>query len=840
LALPERLSLYDEVRSRGYEASIIGTYNLNFHFYERVVLRRLQSSGCRHNIVLADGAQCAEALASGDFHPKLCGSAYTILPIHCASAFHPKFIMLLGRKKARLIVGSHNLTISGFGLNREIATTFDAKPEEASALIARKVWGFVNAWTEGFPREIQQVISSTERISPWLTAFDEEDPQSPLLCSLPSGPSLWNQLRPLLPQKVRRIYIISPFFDSKLAFVRTLMNELNPKECLIAVHHQSTNIPPEAKSLLKDCRFIDVTHLGEGWNSSLHAKVYGFELGNGKTIVVSGSANASDPAWIAPPSKRNAEMVAVHNDGDRMWTRLGLAQLSELPDLDEEGWKAIRLRTARAEPVRVSCETPFLATRAAEGFLVNRGFTQGVRADRILVFAKTDESIPSVETIEISGEQALCVCRDAAILDSATRLEVVHVNGLRRIALVHRIDELLDKAAGSRRQEFRRAFAGLEGDPEQLTELLKVVEKAIFDEPVSLSESSERSKANQGKKLSKPETIAEPTSLMISAKDTVHARRRQRRVFASSDLALIIDALIYRLGRGLYEESEGPAVVQPSDVDLRDEATEPPALVQIDGHVLAKLCRSKINRLFGRMVRQLELAVERGKDATTPVIQLAAVLGVVKHLRLGQSNFEWLPRGEKVVDPEHQCEFFKEASRLLYAPDCQVAAKALAEHDQCEFDELTAVRGLLAWLALDCGVDRRIPFKPLLDDPDIIRENLTQFGYFLPVISECALDSFATTMLTSVSGEQKNENRDSAAYHLRWAHDLLKVAENKQSNQSPIELGDIAVPLNMKEVPLSIVVDVQSNKLGLLDLNTGEPRYFAMGYLRRIQPLRPQ
>jgi hypothetical protein len=27
---------------------------------------------------------------------------------------------------------------------------------------------------------------------------------------------------------------------------------------------------------------------------------------------------------------------------------------------------------------------------------------------------------------------------------------------------------------------------------------------------------------------------------------------------------------------------------------------------------------------------------------------------------------------------------------------------------------------------------------------------------------------------------------------------------------------------------------------GLLDLNTGEPRYFAMGYLRRIQPLRPQ
>jgi hypothetical protein len=99
-------------------------------------------------------------------------------------------------------------------------------------------------------------------------------------------------------------------------------------------------------------------------------------------------------------------------------------------------------------------------------------------------------------------------------------------------------------------------------------------------------------------------------------------------------------------------------------------------------NVLAKLCRGKINRLFSRMTAQLELAVKRGKDATTPVIQLA-VLGVVKHLRLGQSNFAWLPRGEKLVDPEHECEFFKEASRLLYAPACGLSAKALAVSPDC-------------------------------------------------------------------------------------------------------------------------------------------------------------
>lgn len=838
MAALERLSLYDEVRSRGYEASIIATYNLNFHFYERVVLRRLQSSGCRHNIVLADSAQCAQALASGDCLPSLCGSAYTLLPILGASAFHPKFIMLLGRQKARLIVGSHNLTISGFGLNREIATAFDAKPGEETSATVRKVWDFVTAWTGRFPREIQQVIGSTESITPWLTS-DDVDAQSPVLCSLPSGPSLWNQLKPLLPAKIKRIYIISPFFDLKLAFVRTLMNELNPKECLIAVHRQSTNISADAESLVDGCRFLDVTQLGKGWDNSVHAKIYGFEFGNGKMFIVSGSANASEPAWLPAPLKRNAEMIVTHKDGDGIWKRLGLTRLSESPDMDADGWNAIRLRTAQAEREKVGGHQAFLAIRSGEGFLVNRSFSDGVQADRIRVFAKADDGRPEVERIENLGEQSLCVCRDVAVRESATRLEVM-TNRLRRVAFVHHIDSLLDVAAGTRRHEFRKALAGIETDPEQLTELLRVVEKAIFDEPIAVGGGEAPGNVINGRKPANPEAAAEPRSLMISVKDTVNARRRERRVFAASDLALIIDALIYRLGKGLDEEADGPAVVEPSDVDLRDENTEPPPPLPVDGHTLAKLCRSKINHLFGRMERQLELAVKRGKGATTPVIQLAAVLGIVKHIRLAQSTFEWLPRGEELIDAKRKCEFFKEAARLLYAPNCRVAAMALAEHDRCEFDELTVVRGLLSWLALDCGVDSRLTPKALADDANIARETLTRLGYFFPVVSECARDPFAATMLTSVANEQNERCGESAACQLRWASEVLKANKNKQSDSLPIELGDVAVPLKLKDVPLSIVMDVQPTKCGLLDLNTGGPRYFANGYLRRILGLRLQ
>ena len=66
-----------------------------------------------------------------------------------------------------------------------------------------------------------------------------------------------------------------------------------------------------------------------------------------------------------------------------------------------------------------------------------------------------------------------------------------------------------------------------------------------------------------------------------------------------------------------------------------------------------------MNRLFRRMIGQCEAAVERGKDATTPVVQLAAVLAIVRHLRTREATFAWLPKGERLVDQDHEWDFFR-------------------------------------------------------------------------------------------------------------------------------------------------------------------------------------
>ena len=129
MADSEKLSLYRAIAEGGYEASVLATYAMNFPFYERVVLRRLQAAGCRHNILIADGGQCGRALESAQTGPQFCGSDYLLLPVQSAASFHPKFVMLLGKRGARLILGSHNVTLAGFGLNREIATALACSAE---------------------------------------------------------------------------------------------------------------------------------------------------------------------------------------------------------------------------------------------------------------------------------------------------------------------------------------------------------------------------------------------------------------------------------------------------------------------------------------------------------------------------------------------------------------------------------------------------------------------------------------------------------------------------------------------------------------------------------------
>ena len=135
-----KVSLLDELRKGGFEASLITTFNAYLPFYEDVVLRRLVNAGVRHNVLLMDARQFSVSIEQ---HPPRCaGRSYTLAPISVPGVFHPKLIFLVGKKKGLIIVGSHNMTLAGFGFNRELTNVIRIVPtgDEVGVVLANQVW----------------------------------------------------------------------------------------------------------------------------------------------------------------------------------------------------------------------------------------------------------------------------------------------------------------------------------------------------------------------------------------------------------------------------------------------------------------------------------------------------------------------------------------------------------------------------------------------------------------------------------------------------------------------------------------------------------------------------
>ena len=165
----ERISLLSEIKKGGYDASLITTFNAYFPFYEDVVLRKLVASGVRHNVLLMDAGQCTESL--NNHPPRFAGRHYSLVPMHSKGAFHPKIILLVGKKKGALLVGSHNMTLAGFGFNREITNLIRLENLEDNVAISlisstlHQIQGWVAEQSVQLPKQLSEMTNPTTILS---------------------------------------------------------------------------------------------------------------------------------------------------------------------------------------------------------------------------------------------------------------------------------------------------------------------------------------------------------------------------------------------------------------------------------------------------------------------------------------------------------------------------------------------------------------------------------------------------------------------------------------------------------------------------------------------------
>lgn len=249
------------------------------------------------------------------------GRKYLIVPVTTTSCFHPKLALRYGKAKARLIVGSANVTSAGWAGNLELvsALSWQARDEDDDSEVHRTLFIRAHQWMSALiaPTHDNKAAYKLELIrsqSPWIddsglegdTPFDLSDgSQIDLLLSDPTNANgLADRMLKLVDEPVERLTIISPYWDDQLSALKRLSAAVGDPDLHIFLSHNARN--PSRSSTFPVAAIgklaLKFHPIGSGEESSdrfLHAKMFLFH-GSDHDFLFIGSANCTVAALGAP------------------------------------------------------------------------------------------------------------------------------------------------------------------------------------------------------------------------------------------------------------------------------------------------------------------------------------------------------------------------------------------------------------------------------------------------------------------------------------------------------------------------------------------------------------
>ncbi|MEZ4226809.1 MAG: hypothetical protein R3B13_38055 [Polyangiaceae bacterium] len=286
---------------------------------------------------------------------------------------------------------------------------------------------------------------------------------------------------------------------------------------------------------------------------------------------------------------------------------------------------------------------------------------------------------------------------------------------------------------------------------------------------------------------------------------------------------MILDALIRRLGQGLEHPTAPPAgATEEEQIGADDETPPAEPVPPPDLPRLARACRSKVRRLLNRMAEQLRLACEN-ETPRRAMIQLAAVLGILRALRRVEQRQEWKRLGDdgRLLHVEAMFEFFQFAAAWVCVGDDAAAPAALRTVNGAPFDELSAALGLLVWLAWECEVD--LPAAAQKDGRVGYEEDLwgwvQQLAYLAPLV---AFDERARQIAKESIRQTARRGADADAWISGHFGFLRRVAEVSRSPDTAGQLsraprpGDLVVLPERFSPRVRICLAVEASATGVL------------------------
>lgn len=318
---PESMRLLDKLTEHpDFHTGIFFTYGADLAFFEEAILHPLRQNGCRNNLVLMDARRYADTI--GDLRGSVTwvGRRYILIPVDLGplQSFHPKLALLLGRERGRLLIGSGNLTFTGFGHNHEVFTCLDWTPDESNLQdLFAQTWDLVKAILQewGHSSEAGTILNKAEYVADWLLSPAEPTTEIQLFHTL-EEPLIDQCSRALSSEVIERITVLSPFLDDAAHALSELFSRFYPSELRLVLQDQRTVGNVHAlEDLLRAGVPLEVYRFSDT-ERYLHAKVYVFETADA-SYVLTGSANCTRAGWLSACTTGNVEVMLLRRADSR-------------------------------------------------------------------------------------------------------------------------------------------------------------------------------------------------------------------------------------------------------------------------------------------------------------------------------------------------------------------------------------------------------------------------------------------------------------------------------------------------------------------------------------------
>lgn len=295
-------------REQSYHKALLLTYSFDPIFFEQVVLPDLWAGRSSDILVLGDQAQVdasTQAAAGQLWH---LGRHYLLAGANHPGAFHPKVFLRLGPKDGIVMLGSGNVTSSGWGGNQELGTAWLVGPDhDDKGGWLHPFLDSVLSWCGG---ELEHDAVRRMKDVPWLSLT----PAGPASESVVLYSHQGHSLAPALAQRwagrrFDEVKILTGSTDESGAFLRWAHSTFGIRQATIALTPSSASFDPDKLADLP----LKLSLVPAPADRAMHAKFYWFDGPDGPAAVM-GSANCSAAAWLlAPDQSGNIETLVAYD-----------------------------------------------------------------------------------------------------------------------------------------------------------------------------------------------------------------------------------------------------------------------------------------------------------------------------------------------------------------------------------------------------------------------------------------------------------------------------------------------------------------------------------------------